>query len=790
MEPTARTLDQSGPRSKSPQPKSNPQVLHAKARTTKEGGRQRFTAAEDKALIEAVDDARRLGENIGGKLFYEEFAKDNPTHTAESWRSRYHRTLAPRLFPNGLPVSDDQPEAIRRVVTKTRHTTETEDSPHGQPDSPRGQRSQAAREEDPTENADDLVDPATLEAQEAQPRESRTPSPQPPKSAVNGESMEGYHGESHIPSTPTHDRQTTTTSNEAHSYREFYDYLEDYVIKFPNTIDTKPRIRGVKIDLFRLQKAVESQEVDFDELDWSLVCEDIGFESPDSDLVKSVEECYGANLQGFVEVLRGFNECGSEVVSPESDSGSRLSVDQDERPESDTMLNRVSLPGREGHRGSDNDELADVQSGSASSPTPRHLGKRQRTRELFNERHKRRRLARDIEIPDTPEATSKFRLQSPFDEPDNEGNEEEGEGDEDVEDTEDPSGNSPSQQLRSELAQSVSSRNSEQSSSQDHPTAAANGRIKAPIAEIGESLRYAAHEKLPKQGRLPDGPAATRNINKNVDAKSASSRTVSRVSTHQTQGANPAPRSAQPPPITVRSTPTKKALQPNKEVSVRPHVFSTPRPSASKPMGVDSPLASIPHDILSDITSSPGTRRQTASFVTPSASSRRAPESSRRPPAQQNSPKILHQHPQKILPSIEGGHNSIASTSRCSEEVKRLAALGYRQEFIDKLLHATSRDVTVMKKVCELKAQKKSKGYGAASGPSESMPNMRGVWTADEDRKLVKIYEFDQMDDADKTAAAQRTRDQDERVLKQKHGWEGALEARRRFLQRQSEFMG
>ncbi|TLD29135.1 hypothetical protein PspLS_03474 [Pyricularia sp. CBS 133598] len=722
MEPTDLVLAQSGPRPKSPQLKSNPQVPNAKASTIKEGGRQKFTPAEDEALIEAVDEARRLGENIGGKLFYEEFAK-------------------------------------------------------------------AAHHEDSTESADDLEDPPTPEAQNSQLRETRTPSPQPPKSTGDGESMEGYHSQSQTPTTPTHNRHPGLRSDEVDAYHEFYDLLGEYARSNPNTINTKPRISGVRIDLFRLQQAVESQDGDLEECDWSLVCKDIGFKSPDPELAKAVEACYGTNLQGFIKAYSGFEEGHSEVASSESDLGSRLVDNQHKQPESDTVLPQASSPGHEEHRGSDNDELAAAQFRLASSPTPRHLGKRQRTREVVNGRRKRTRLSRDVEIPDTPQVTLKFRHQTAFDNPENSVNEEdEDEEGDDFQATYSLLDNTPSQQLRSELDQSVSGRNSKQTSSQDHPTAQANGRLNAQVVEIGEPSRYAAHDRLPKRGHLPEAPAATR-INKDLDAKVASSRTVSRVSTRQTQGPNRPPRSAQPPPIPVRSTPVKKALHSIKEAPVRHHVFSTPktseRPMASNPMGMSSPLASIPNDILSDIISSPGHIRQISSFARPSASSRRAPDSSRRPPAQRNSLASLHHQPQNILPSIEGGHESIISNSRCSEQVKCLTALGYRQEFIDKLLHATSRDVTVMKKVCELKAQKKSKGHGA-SGPSESMPNMRGVWTAEEDRKLVKIYEFNQMDEADKAALSRRTREQDERVLKQKHGWEGALDARMRFLQRQS----
>ncbi|EHA48591.1 hypothetical protein MGG_00809 [Pyricularia oryzae 70-15] len=783
-EQTACALTESSPRSKSPRPKSNPQVPLAKARTAKEGGRQRFTPAEDEALIEAVDEARRLGENIGGKLFYEEFAKANPTHTAESWRSRYHRTLAPRLFPDGLPASDDQPEETRRVVTNTSYKTKHDR--RDQPDNSRGQASQA-NDGDPTKNADDIEDPPTPEAREAQPRETRTPPAQSPKSAGDSESMERHHNQSQTPTTPTHDRHTAIRSDEIDTYHEFYDLLGEYVKVCPNTIDTKPRIRGVRLDLFKLQQAVESQDGDLDECDWSLVCEDIGFESPDPELAKTVEACYRTNLQGFIEFYLGFEEGCSELVSPESDLGSRILVNQDEGSGLDTVLPQASSPGHEEHIGSD-DELPEVQFGPRSSPTPRHLGKRHRTTEAVNGRRKRKRLSRDLEIPDTPQVNSKLRDQTAFDDPENGVNEEdEGEENGDFQGTQDPLDNSSSQQLRSEHGRSVSSRNNKQTSSQDNTTAGANGRNKAPIVEKGEPVRYADRDRPPKQGQLPEALAATCRINKNFDPKSASSRTVSGVSTRLTHGANLPPRSAQPHTIPVRSTPVKKPFKLDKEAPVRPRVFSTPkplqRPTASKPMGMSSPLSSIPNDILSDIISPLGPRRQPASLVTPSASSRRVPDTSRRPSAQRNSLGGLHYQAQTILPSIEGGHDSIASTSRCSEEVKRLAALGYRQDFINKLLHATSGDVTVMKKVCELKAQKKAMGYRAA-GPSESMPNMRGVWTAEEDRKLIKIYEFDQMDDADKTAVAKRTKDQDERVLKQKHGWEGALEARKRFLMR------
>ncbi|TLS24061.1 hypothetical protein PpBr36_08329 [Pyricularia pennisetigena] len=783
---------QSVPCSKSPQTISSPQVSDSKASTAKEGGRQRFTAAEDKALIEAVDEARRLGKRIGGKIFYDEFAKANPTHTAESWRSRYLRILAPRLFPDGLPASDDNPEETKHVVTKTRRMTEGDK--HDLPDSPCDQLSRA-HEEGPTKSAEDLAGSATPEAEYAQLRQVRTPSAQAPKSIGDDDSMESYHSESQTPTTPTHNRQTTVTSDEADAYHMFYDYLGIFLRRFPNTIDTKPRIRGVKIDLFRLQQAVESQEGGFDECDWSRVCKDIGFESPDPELARTVEACYGANLQDFIEALRGFEEDCSEVSSPESNSSGGLFVNQNEPLESDTVLHQASSPGHEGHGGSNDEELAEVQFGSASSPIPRHLGKRQRTTELVNGRRKRTRLSRDVEIPDTPQITSKLQHQTVFDNPENEATVEEQEGDEDdenegVKGTQKSSNISPSQQLRLELVRSGSKRNSNQTPSQDYQRVGANGRIKVPVVERRDSLRYASRDRLPNRDYVSSAPAFTGHINKDFDSiKPASPRTVSGVSTCRTQALNLPPRSAQPPSIPARSTTLSKDPQPIKEVPVTSHAFSTPkasqRPTASKPVRMSSPLGTIPNDILSDIISTPGPRRHTASFVTPSASSRRAPDASRRPSARQNPPASSREHFQDILPSIEGGHSSNVSTSGCSEQVKRLAGLGYRQEFIDKLLRATSRDVAVMKRVCELKAQKKSQCYRAA-GPSESMPNIRGVWTAEEDRKLVAIYEFDQMDEADKTAAARRAIDQDERALKQKHGWEDALEARMRFLTRRS----
>ncbi|KAI0469080.1 TRF2-interacting telomeric protein/Rap1 C terminal domain-containing protein [Xylaria cf. heliscus] len=69
--------------------------------------RNRFTEADDKALMRFVIEMERQGENIGGNNIYKEFEEKHPHHPWQSWRDRWAKKL--RNIPRP-PDSDSDGE--------------------------------------------------------------------------------------------------------------------------------------------------------------------------------------------------------------------------------------------------------------------------------------------------------------------------------------------------------------------------------------------------------------------------------------------------------------------------------------------------------------------------------------------------------------------------------------------------------------------------------------------------------------------------------------------------------
>ena len=83
--------------------------------------RTKFTAEEDQALRDFVNQAIRNGEYVGGNKIYIEWAKTHPSHPWQSWRDRWVKTLSRQAYRN----PDDDAEETN--TDRARNLTEMRD---------------------------------------------------------------------------------------------------------------------------------------------------------------------------------------------------------------------------------------------------------------------------------------------------------------------------------------------------------------------------------------------------------------------------------------------------------------------------------------------------------------------------------------------------------------------------------------------------------------------------------------------------------------------------------------
>lgn len=87
-----------------------------------------FTAAEDNVMREAIIKARERGMNLGGNVFWKEFAAQHPSHPWQSWRDRANKRIMPTLKntparSNSPNVDSDEytPEEDKRLESAILH---------------------------------------------------------------------------------------------------------------------------------------------------------------------------------------------------------------------------------------------------------------------------------------------------------------------------------------------------------------------------------------------------------------------------------------------------------------------------------------------------------------------------------------------------------------------------------------------------------------------------------------------------------------------------------------------
>ncbi|KAM4063078.1 rap1 myb domain-containing protein [Hirsutella rhossiliensis] len=316
-----------------------------------------FTLADDVSLARWV---LSFSGNRTGNAIYLEFEGKNSRHTWQSWRNRYMKALMPR-----------GEDSLRKLANQ--------ELPAGDPEESRNA---------PRANQG----PSRVGKPSVKSRQDRTPGPAAPRAFLSSPAQAATRtprtaspiGKEKVPpdnqAPPPASPETREDDGSFVEIQSFYDNL--HMFREENNLETQDEHKiGRKIvGLWELSAAALKQDVprvSLDDVDWSLVAKDLGY---DPDLEHEVpfelRQCFEANLAEFCEAMESF-----DGDADESDQVSELASP------------------RQAHRGLGND--------LQSSPLAQVVG---RKRSLDSgpsssgrTTKRRRGPSRDVEIPATPE---------------------------------------------------------------------------------------------------------------------------------------------------------------------------------------------------------------------------------------------------------------------------------------------------------------------------------------------------------------------------------------------------
>ncbi|KAI1380107.1 TRF2-interacting telomeric protein/Rap1 C terminal domain-containing protein [Hypoxylon crocopeplum] len=302
-------------------PPSTPGSSSSKARF-------RFTADDDKILIEHVRDSIRHNRAHQGINIFKDLANDFPQHTYQSWRARWVKHLQPRSQDE---IAQWESERLSKLVG----------SPLGRP--PKGGRTR-----DSTQPLEQQETPSTRKPVGPSPA-AQSGNNKGSSSSIHTDKKELAHDviqvastdeignrehrqqqfpvevqttcEEHTPRPKTAPNNLDQSSSSAASMKKHF--IKDYQAYAESTeLPFIPwhTIRGRTFELWSLWQVVRSQKMDPCERDWQKIAEELGYNWIDDKTIHhEIRECYEAYLARFEEDLEMFDACTEDDDDDEAD---------------------------------------------------------------------------------------------------------------------------------------------------------------------------------------------------------------------------------------------------------------------------------------------------------------------------------------------------------------------------------------------------------------------------------------------------------------------------------------
>ncbi|EJT73673.1 hypothetical protein GGTG_07529 [Gaeumannomyces tritici R3-111a-1] len=300
--------------------------------------RSQFSPDEDDRLLQMIEETIRRSKAEGkriylyGNLLYEAFAKENPTHSARSWRARYKLVLAPRLEA----ASNRSPATVAETAPAGNTPR-----PHASNPSPQPQKTKTPPPKLQVSNKVGHTPPSPTPAQPPAAPERNAPAPRSPGGQASHSSAQAlirprhsspeadedgdYEGEDDqaVKSSAGASREYEPDCDEEVGSDEeieideededgeaqedqlnrFEKLIIEYEAEYPDAIDPAPIIRGEEISVWDLYRAFRSQNLPLDRCDWAQVAASLGFDTTkDPEVCGKVSECFQRNLEHFVGV--------------------------------------------------------------------------------------------------------------------------------------------------------------------------------------------------------------------------------------------------------------------------------------------------------------------------------------------------------------------------------------------------------------------------------------------------------------------------------------------------------
>ncbi|KAK2603504.1 hypothetical protein QQS21_004273 [Conoideocrella luteorostrata] len=311
-----------------------------------------FSAADDAFLANWVLAHKT---DRAGNVIYQEFAQLHPSHTWQSWRNRFLKTLMNLREEDLQKLAMSAPDVAVETSTTPRQPAPTKGTP------------KQAGKKAPRAAKSPQTTPGKQQSHTPQRTAPISPSiqVQTPQGNISGGSARRKKQQLEIATTPGTKSDEIGVETQANMRHQFYLDLLLFVEEFDADIDLDPVVRGAPVDLWDLSQAVDSQKVPLEEVDWMKVAEDLGFNWVlDQDVIGELRICHQHNLEGFFEAYDGLGDEQSPGVISEKNN----------------------VPSSPPVRLSNLKRSLDYQrSSSVENPS------------------KRRRLSRTVEIPSTPE---------------------------------------------------------------------------------------------------------------------------------------------------------------------------------------------------------------------------------------------------------------------------------------------------------------------------------------------------------------------------------------------------
>ncbi|KAI1088122.1 TRF2-interacting telomeric protein/Rap1 C terminal domain-containing protein [Rostrohypoxylon terebratum] len=254
--------------------------------------RAKFTAEDDNLLINYVQQCQSENKPTHGNVIFQELANEFPHHTAQSWRDRWVKVLAPR---NANGSTRAKPRAGARKTQRSsppQKTTSNETSTPERSDS----GSKGLTQSIPPKAVDELEDEdESLERQSSAGVRTR---PEPPPAESSDESMDL-------------DRSSTGSSTNGiaskEEFRRYYGlFVEEQEGRIPTPFLT---IKGITFEPWDLWEAVASQKMVPEERDWQQIAEKLGFDWVQHETVHDeLRDCYNQHLALFEDFWNNLQE--------------------------------------------------------------------------------------------------------------------------------------------------------------------------------------------------------------------------------------------------------------------------------------------------------------------------------------------------------------------------------------------------------------------------------------------------------------------------------------------------